>query len=123
MKQDEEKEQLRVTSTATPAEEEEEEEAKEEKEEEEEREEEKRKERTTTKWYEKLDSTSKIVHPKNYRRDVFQVLPSGIASHSVRQLFKMSLIQYRSCITGKSGPGGIWTHDLSKSDCMMRLSL
>ncbi len=93
MKQDEEKEQLRVTSTATPAEDEEEEEAKDEKEEEEEeeREEEKKKERTTTKWYEKLDSTSKIVHPKNYRRDVFQVLPSGIASHSVRQLSKLNL--------------------------------
>ena len=94
MKQDEEEEQLRVTSTATPAEDEEEEEAKDEKEEEEEEEreeEEKKKERTTTKWYEKLDSTSKIVHPKNYRRDVFQVLPSGIASHSVRQLPKNNL--------------------------------
>ena len=84
MKQDEEKEQLRVTSTATPAEDEEEE-AKDEKEEE------KKKERTTTRPDEKRDRTSKIVHPKNYRRDVFQVLPSGIASHSVRQLVKIKL--------------------------------
>jgi hypothetical protein len=62
LKQEEEKEQLPVTSTGTPAEE---------------REEEKREGN-----YQVIrirDDTSKIVYPKNYRHDVFQVLPSGIA--------------------------------------------
>jgi hypothetical protein len=31
----------------------------------------------------------------------------GIARLFVLQLIKMSLIQYRSCTTGKDGPGGI----------------
>jgi hypothetical protein len=33
--------------------------------------------------------------------------PFHIAAESVLQLIKMSLIQCRSCTTGKSGPGGI----------------
>lgn len=57
MKQEEEKEQLRVTSTATPAEDKEEE------------------EREGNYQVMRIrDDTSKIVYPKNYRCDVFSGL-------------------------------------------------
>ena len=72
MKQEEKKEHFRVTSTGTPAEDREEEEEKEKKKE-------KREHIYQVIWIQ--DNTSKIVYfPKNYRRDVFQVLLSGIAS-------------------------------------------
>jgi hypothetical protein len=59
LKQEEEKEQLRVTSTATPAEDKEEEEEKRE---------------GNYQVIRIRDDTSKIVYPKNYRRDVFSGL-------------------------------------------------
>jgi hypothetical protein len=58
LKQEEEKEQLRVTSTGTPAEDKEEEEKRE----------------VNYQVIRIRDDTSKIVYPKNYRRDVFSGL-------------------------------------------------